>query len=242
MVDLRGLRPNYSVRRRFIDDFLRRQVAQLPSGSRVLDLGGHKTGKQGRFDIGSYNVETVYLNITTGKLPDIQADGAQLPVASGSFDAVICTEVLEHVPDPRLLTQEAYRVLRPGGGQLIATVPFLYRIHADPYDFGRYTDTFWNTTLREQGFDSVQIERHGAFYAVMLDFLRQYVGRMGRASRTGTLVARLTHLAVVAPLQPLVLRYEQKPRVKEHPFLRSFTTGFGIVATKLPVDEQEGSA
>jgi SAM-dependent methyltransferase len=45
-----------------------------------------------------------------------------LPYESGSMDAVLIVDVLEHVPDPRHLIAEAARVLRPGG-ELVAFIP-----------------------------------------------------------------------------------------------------------------------
>lgn len=50
------------------------------------------------------------------------ADAAKLPFADGSFDAVICSEVLEHVPDPEAALAEIVRVTRPGG-QVALSVP-----------------------------------------------------------------------------------------------------------------------
>jgi len=51
-----------------------------------------------------------------------QADGLVLPFADGSFDCVICSEVLEHIPDWESMLQEAKRVLKPGG-MLAVSVP-----------------------------------------------------------------------------------------------------------------------
>jgi SAM-dependent methyltransferase len=45
----------------------------------------------------------------------IQGDGCKLPFMDGQLDLVICNHVYEHVPDARLLFDEIYRVLRPGG-------------------------------------------------------------------------------------------------------------------------------
>ena len=56
----------------------------------------------------------------TGAL--IRADGARLPFASDSFDGVVLSEVLEHVPDPMALILEAARITRHGG-VLMTSVP-----------------------------------------------------------------------------------------------------------------------
>ena len=51
-----------------------------------------------------------------------QADVTKLPFADGSFDVVICSEVLEHIVDNRTAVAELVRVLKPGG-DLVVTVP-----------------------------------------------------------------------------------------------------------------------
>ncbi len=51
-----------------------------------------------------------------------QADAVRLPFPGGFFDKVICSEILEHLPDPRAGLAEVRRVLRPAG-VLAITVP-----------------------------------------------------------------------------------------------------------------------
>jgi len=51
-----------------------------------------------------------------------RADVARLPFRDGAFDAVICSEVLEHVPDSHKAVRELVRVLKPGG-ELVVSVP-----------------------------------------------------------------------------------------------------------------------
>jgi SAM-dependent methyltransferase len=50
---------------------------------------------------------------------DVQADITTLPFADESFDAVLCSHVLEHVEDDRAAMRELVRVLRPGGWALV---------------------------------------------------------------------------------------------------------------------------
>ena len=52
----------------------------------------------------------------------VRADAYRLPFADGTFDVVIASEILEHIPDDRAAMAEAVRVLRPGG-RLAVTVP-----------------------------------------------------------------------------------------------------------------------
>jgi SAM-dependent methyltransferase len=49
-------------------------------------------------------------------------DAGRLPFCDNSFDRIICSEVLEHVPDPDLVLSEIARILKPGG-QFVASVP-----------------------------------------------------------------------------------------------------------------------
>ncbi len=70
---------------------------------------------------------------------DVACDLSQmLPFASGSFDTVILSDVLEHIPEPTLLWKEMSRILTPEGSVLMNT-PFYYKLHAQPYDYFGYT-------------------------------------------------------------------------------------------------------
>ena len=52
----------------------------------------------------------------------VVADGRKLPFGDGSFEACLCSETLEHVPDDVAVIRETHRVLKPGG-TLLLTVP-----------------------------------------------------------------------------------------------------------------------
>lgn len=55
----------------------------------------------------------------------VQGNALQLPFADGSFDRIICSEVMEHIPDDRGAARELARVLRPGG-TIAVTVPSFF--------------------------------------------------------------------------------------------------------------------
>ena len=67
----------------------------------------------------------------------LQGNAQNLPFASGCFDRVICSEVLEHVRDPFRAAKELVRVLKPGG-VLAVSVPtpmteWAFRFASDDY-------------------------------------------------------------------------------------------------------------
>lgn len=71
---------------------------------------------------------------------DLTLDARSMPsIADGSFDAVFCSGVLEHVDDCHAAVAECWRVLRSGGRFLVG-VPFNQHLHRAPQDFWRFTE------------------------------------------------------------------------------------------------------
>ncbi len=221
----------YSLRRFFVDSFHFRHVHGLAAGELVLDLAGNRIGKRGCFDIERYGFPVVYANLSPAKRPDVQADGAALPFRSETFGSVICAELLEHVPYPPHVLAEAHRVLRPGG-MLLICVPFLNRVHGDPYDFGRYTDYYWARTLEREGFAGIHIEKQGQFWSVLVDMLRDLAVHKTRGPVLGRPgVIRLIAF-VMAAAKRIALKWDGRAARQGDAFSASFTTGYGITARK----------
>jgi ubiquinone/menaquinone biosynthesis C-methylase UbiE len=217
----------YSLRRSFVDEFYARHIRTLPAGSRVLDLGGYKFRKRGAFDIASYPVRVTYANLSRSQQPDVQTDAASLPCKSECFDAVVCSELLEHVDDPKAVLQEMYRVLKPTGVCLIS-VPFLFHIHADPCDYGRYTDHYWRMQLQKLGFDNINIEAQGLFWSVAIEMLRAWFYERVKQGRLQSAVLQRLITALVAKGRQAAFRREQRVEAFDHAFIKRYTTGYGI--------------
>ncbi len=98
-------------------------------GRRVLDAGCG-TGEFSReacrrgARVTSLDIGRRLLDVTRGKCDAdcVQGDVTALPLADGAFDAVICSECIEHTPDPRAAVHELIRVCRPGG-HVVITCP-----------------------------------------------------------------------------------------------------------------------
>lgn len=76
-----------------------------------------------------------------------------------SFDYVICTDVLEHIPKPWVAVQELFAILKPGG-TLLLTTPFNYHIHKTSMikDYWRISeDGIRELLMNEAGFRKIDI-------------------------------------------------------------------------------------
>jgi SAM-dependent methyltransferase len=98
---------------------------------------------------------------------DVLADAASLPFADGEFDCVVCTEVLEHCPDPDAVLREIRRVLRPGGSAYLTT-PFFQGLHELPHDYFRFTPPGLERLAERAGLRCASVVPRGDQLAVML--------------------------------------------------------------------------
>ncbi|HTL08128.1 MAG TPA: class I SAM-dependent methyltransferase [Chitinophagaceae bacterium] len=97
--------------------------------------------------------------------PDVTAfDGKNIPFEDQKFNAVICTEVLEHVQEYQYLVNEIYRTTRPNA-DIIVTIPWSARYHYIPYDYFRYTPSSLKTIFGQ--FSQVTIMPRGTDIAVI---------------------------------------------------------------------------
>ena len=158
-------------------------------------------------------------------------DGTVLPFADASFDHVLCTEVLEHVPEPKKFLAELNRVLR-SGGSLVLTVPWSARVHHAPHDYTRFTRFGLSLLLQSAGFSGVVIEERGNDVAVIANKLLVVTVRLLRPGNRyhviwtwalALVLAPLTLVALVAAHVAMLMRWGSK----EDPL------GYGVIAVKM---------
>jgi SAM-dependent methyltransferase len=80
-----------------------------------------------------------------------------LPFPGAFFDLVICSHVLEHVPDDRFLLSEIHRVLRAGGTALL-NIPVNEGRYADPHHLRCYTEATFRSLVVKAGLNILRAE------------------------------------------------------------------------------------
>lgn len=184
------------ITRSFIDYHVWRAIADHTLHGQVLNIsGGTRTyaPELARF-AGNSMVVTDWPESPTRNRVSVFCDAHQLPFGGDTFDSVLCTEVLEHLREPREAMREIYRVLK-NGGSLLLTTPFQYQAHQRPFDFFRFTYDGLDLMSREAGFEDVTVMRRGDSFGVALNALKIFV-RLRRFPGSDRLVEQAERLYV----------------------------------------------
>lgn len=115
---------------------------------RILDYGCGGSPYRSLFR----NSEYIRADFTPCKRLDfLLPSDSSIPLPDCSFDMVLSTQVLEHVPEPDHYLKESFRVLKPGGS-LVLTTHGIFQDHGCPYDFWRWTADGLRLLLERVGF------------------------------------------------------------------------------------------
>jgi SAM-dependent methyltransferase len=162
----------WSVRRPLVE-WLRAEGAHA-AGKRVLDIG---CGDKPYYPF--FRTAASYIGVDVQQNPNADLVGAAeaIPAEDGSFDIVICTQVLEHADDPAQAVREMYRVTAPGG-RVLASTHGTQVYHPNPGDYWRWTHTGLERLFTENGdWERVDVEPNA-----------------GTTSALAMLIARSLHL------------------------------------------------
>jgi SAM-dependent methyltransferase len=171
-----------------------------PEEGRLLDLGAGSKPYAPLYE--SYFADCTSVDVPHSphdtRSVDVMARADDLPFADESFDIVLCTEVLEHCPDPSAVMREVARILS-NGGRAFLTTPFMVPLHEMPYDYYRYTPSALRNLADEVGLRILSIKPRGSYVSVWMGVNQMPI------TRTMSFVSRRTRLPLSHPLNPLLL-------------------------------------
>lgn len=193
----------------------------------VYDLGcGTRPYESSILQTADRYVGVDWSNTLHGLHADIVADLCQpLPIESGIADHVVSFQVMEHLPEPQVMLNEAFRILR-NEGEILLTVPFQWWIHEAPWDYYRYTRYGLEYMFKKAGFVDIQVKETSGFWIMwVLKFNYQ-----SRRFIRGPWLIRILLRGLLTPIW--FFGQVLAPKLDELDFNSGETSGYIVTARK----------
>jgi SAM-dependent methyltransferase len=187
--------PFYFVRKGLVENF--KKFSHHISGN-ILDVGCGSKPYQKLFRYESYtglDIDSPYTRQRA--VADYFYNGDIFPLEDESFDAVIVSQVLEHVFNPDGFLSEVHRVLNKNG-KLLLSVPFVWDEHEQPYDYARYSSYGLKYLLEKHGFVIIEYEKSIADIRVIFQLLNAYIYKVSITENK--LINLFVMATLIAPL------------------------------------------
>ena len=158
---------------KIIKDILWRDISYASrfAKGKLLDIGCGSKPYQSLF---SKKINE-YIGIDTySPLADIKKDFFTAHIPSHTFDTILCTQVIEHVPDPNILLKKINTLLKKDG-VLILTAPLVAALHEEPNDYYRFTKYALNNLLNHNGFTIITLKEEGDWISSNLTMIAFYL-------------------------------------------------------------------
>ena len=189
----------------------------------VLDAGSG----QGRFKAEFEHTRYVGVDLAVGDATwdytalDTISNLVRLPFDDDLFDVVLCTQVLEHVPEPQRVLNELSRVLKPGG-KLYLSAPQSWHQHQKPHDYYRYTSFGLRYLLTSAGLEVEELLPMGGYFwflSFQLQNLNYWVFPRGMKGRRWTWPLRGLFALLFQVITPMILYYlDPLDRIQDETF------------------------
>jgi ubiquinone/menaquinone biosynthesis C-methylase UbiE len=146
--------------RRELDKFLEKHA----SNAKILDIGS------GNSSYNRFFPNRIALDLDPARKPDVIGDAHNLPFKDGKIEAILSTDVCEHLKDPVKAVSEMHRVLKQNG-LVIFTTRFVFPIHDAPGDYWRFTKYGLRQLFRD--FEILELEPETTNFSTLAVLLQR---------------------------------------------------------------------
>lgn len=218
------------------DSWVREKASTVPAGSRVLDMGAGTCLYRPLFahcdykthDFKQYEGAEKHGGTAAYGHIDYVSEILAIPAPDHSFDVILCTEVLEHVPEPIKVLKEISRLLRPGGRAFI-TAPLGSGLHQLPFHFyGGYTPEWYRRFSREAGMEAIEVTPNGGFFKHLAQECARAAGIYGQNPKLHGPGADELYKLLAEGLPRLFFAFDDQV------FDERFTVGYFVETVKAP--------
>ena len=158
------LNPN----RRCVEHFVEKSAKKMKDYSKVLDAGAGPCPYKMFFSHCKYEATDF---IDPHKLMDFTCSLDNIPRKNDYYDAILSTEVLEHVEHPQKVMAEFHRILKKNG-RLFFSVPQGWMLHQEPYNYYYFTKYGLESMLKKESFKRFTITPKGGYFWFLADAIR----------------------------------------------------------------------
>lgn len=190
----------YFINRNGLYSAIKTFATSIPRQARVIDVGCGLKPYRRLFATEYYTGIDIQGGGHTDEAKTVDAyyDGVHIPFPNASFDALICTQVLEHADDPEALVADCARVLAPGA-QVFFSMPFAYPEHEKPYDFRRFTRFEHTRLLEKNGFSDIHIKQTTGIFGTLSQMLSIWI--FESITFRATILKTILSAFILGPLQ-----------------------------------------
>ena len=198
------------------EKWIRQALKEVPENHKLLDAGAgelqykkycehlqYVSQDLGTYD-GTGNGEGLQVGERDNSRLDIKSDIIDIPVEDQSFDAILCIEVFEHIPEPIKALEEFGRILKKGGVAIITVPVSSYTHYAPQYFYNGFSKYFFEKFLSDNGFEIEELSFNGNYFTYLFSMVTAVPSVTKRYMGFGGKLFKGIYLLMMTPLLLLI--------------------------------------